>query len=143
MNKLDNLLIVKEELLKRISDYDSYKDIYLLETLKNQLIQNNKLIEKELINLKSIAIRSREDVVLSKDEKQIHTNIDNNVSIVNDIISGSYDILSLNDIDLYIKTGITNKVYISSNEKKTINKNDILAYLVPCKELKNDELKER
>lgn len=143
MNKLDNLLIVKEELLKRINDYDTYKNIYLLETLKNQLIQNNKLIEKELINLKAIAIRSREDVVLSKDDKQVHTNIDNDIFIVNGINSSSYDVISLNDINLYIKTGITNKVYISSNENKKINKNDILAYLVPCKERKNDEVIKR
>lgn len=144
MNKLDSYLVVREELLKRIDDYSNYKDIYLLETLKNQLVQNDKLIKKELNNMKSIAIISRENIVAGLEDRLVHTNIDNNIPVAKCIQSNGYDILTLDDrMNLHIKSGIINQVYVSFNEKVNIDKGMELGYLVPCKEMKKSRGKER
>ncbi len=144
MSKLDNLLIVREELLKRVNNYNEYKDIYLLETLKNQLVQNDKLIKKELDDMKSVTIISREDIIVDSEDKLVRTNIDNNIPIAKSIQSGDYDILTLNDgINLHIKSSVTNQVHVSSDEKISINKGMELGYLVPCKENKKNGVKKQ
>ena len=105
MSKLDSLLTVKEELLKRVNNYDDYKNIYLLETLKNQLVQNDKLIKKELDAMKSISIISRENIVVDSDYRLVCTNIDNSIPIAKNIQSGEYDILILDDeMNMQIKS---------------------------------------
>ena len=144
MSKLDSLLTVKEELLKRVNNYDDYKNIYLLETLKNQLVQNDKLIKKELDAMKSISIISRENIVVDSDYRLVCTNIDNSISIAKNIQSGEYDILILDDeMNMQIKSGVVNKVYISFNKEKSICKGSELGYLKPCKEMKKKGTKER
>ena len=144
MSKLDILKIIKEELIKRLNNYNDYKDIYLLETLKNQLIQNDKLIKKELNNMKSVAITSREDIEVGFEDRLVRTNIDNNRPIAKCIQSGDYDILTLNDeIDLHIKSGVTNQVYVSFDEEKFIDKGMELGYLVPRKDLEKNKTKGR
>ena len=144
MSKLDSLLVVREELLKRVNNYEKYKDIYLLETLKNQLVQNDKLIKKELNDMKSVAIISREDIVIGFEDRLLRTNIDNKIPLAKCIQSGDYDILTLDDrMKLHIKSGITNQVYVSFDERVIIDKGKELGYLVPCKEMKKSEVKER
>lgn len=144
MSKLDSLLVVREELLKRVNNYEKYKDIYLLETLKNQLVQNDKLIKKELNDMKSVAIISREDIVIGFEDRLVRTNIDNKIPLAKCIQSGDYDILTLDDrMNLHIKSGITNQVYVSFDERVIIDKGKELGYLVPCKEMKKSGVKER
>ena len=144
MSKLDSLLVVKEELLKRLNNYNDYKDIYLIETLKNQLIQNDKLIKKELNDMKSVAITSREDIVVGFEDRLVRTNIDNNRPVAKCIQSGDYNILTLNDeINLHIKSGVTNQVYISFDEEMFVDKGMELGYLVPRKELEKNGTKGR
>lgn len=144
MSKLDSLLVVKEELLKRLNNYNDYKDIYLIETLKNQLIQNDKLIKKELNDMKSVAIISREDIVVGFEDRLVRTNIDNNRPVAKCIQSGDYDILTLNDeINLHIKSGITNQVYVSFDEEMFVDKGMELGYLVSRKELEKNGTKGR
>lgn len=144
MSKLDSLLVVREELLKRVNNYEEYKDIYLLETLKNQLVQNDKLIKKELNDMRSVSIISREDIVIGFEDRLVRTNIDNKIPLAKCIQSGDYDILTLDDrMNLYIKSGITNQVYVSFDERVIIDKGKELGYLVPCKEMKKSGVKER
>lgn len=144
MSKLDSLLVVREELLKRVNNYEKYKDIYLLETLKNQLVQNDKLIKKELNDMRSVSIISREDIVIGFEDRLVRTNIDNNRPVAKCIQSGDYDILTLDDrMNLHIKSGITNQVYVSFDERMFVDKGMELGYLVPCKEMKKSGTKER
>ena len=144
MSKLDSLLVVKEELLKRVNNYEEYKDIYLLETLKNQLVQNDKLIKIVLNDLRSVSIMSREDIVIGFEDRLVRTNIDNNRPVAKCIQSGDYDILTLDDrMNLHIKSGITNQVYVSFDERMFVDKGMELGYLVPCKEMKKSGTKKR
>jgi hypothetical protein len=144
MEKLMAFLTVRDELEKRIGNYDSYKDLHQMKVLREQLLKNNELIKKELNRIGALSIASREDIVVGDIDTRIRTNIDNLVGISKAIRDDDFRFLFLNDdLDIFIKSIVGNEVYGKSliNKEITINKNDILGYLVPSRILEKENKK--